>query len=401
MIRVLFGITGGIAAFKATSIIRLLTEAGHQVKVVPTTNALRFIGKTTLEALSHNTVDEDLYTDVESVKHVNLGQEADLIIVAPASASFLARFANGIADDLLSNALLASKATVVVAPAMHSEMWQNPATQTNVATLRARGVVVLEPDSGRLTGSDTGVGRMPEPEAIVESALAAYDLGGSLDLSGKRILITAGGTREPVDPVRYIGNHSSGKQGLALAHAAQAAGAQVTLIAANFSHPVSGVSRYFAVETAAQLSEAVNQHLANHDVLIMAAAVSDFRVENIQNQKIKRSELGDAVELKLVANPDILANATARIESENLKTYTVGFAAETAGSESRLAALAQVKIKSKKCSAIVANDVSEGAVFGSDHNSVYILDSQGKSTVASGTKTQVAAAILRFIAGNL
>jgi phosphopantothenoylcysteine decarboxylase/phosphopantothenate--cysteine ligase len=229
---VIVGITGGIAAYKATSIIRLLTEAGHTVKVIPTQNALRFIGATTLEALSHNTVDPDLYTDVESVKHVALGQEADLVIVAPASASFLARYAAGIADDLLGNTLLVTKAPVVVAPAMHTEMWLHAATQQNVKTLSARGVHVLEPAVGRLTGEDSGIGRLPEPEEVVEYSLAK---AGRQDLAGQRFLISAGGTREEIDPVRFIGNKSSGKQGIAIALEALQRGASVTLIAANIS----------------------------------------------------------------------------------------------------------------------------------------------------------------------
>lgn len=403
MIRVLFGITGGIAAFKATSIIRLLTESGHQVKVVPTQNALRFIGATTLEALSHNSVDPDLYADVDSVKHVALGQEAELIIVAPASASFLARYAAGIADDLLGNALLASRATVVVAPAMHTEMWQNAATQANVATLRSRGVLVMEPDSGRLTGADTGAGRMPEPEAIVATALAAREIGEALraKFESKRVLITAGGTREPIDPVRFIGNHSSGKQGLALAYAAQAAGADVTLIGANFSHSVSGISRFVAVETATDLQFEINSRLTDSDLVIMSAAVSDFHVVNVQQQKIKRHDFNGAIELRLSANPDILAGLVARVRAENLPVVTVGFAAETAGSESRLASLTAIKLEKKGCDVIIANDVSEGAVFGADHNQVYLLDKTGKSMAFSGTKLQVANRILDFISPHL
>ena len=227
MLNVLLGITGGISAYKATGVIRGFTELGHSVKVVPTQNALRFIGATTLEALSHNAVDPNLFTDVDSVKHVALGQEADLVVVSPATAAFLARYAGGVADDLLLNTLLVTKASVVVVPAMHTEMWQHPATQKNVAILRARGVFVMEPDSGRLTGSDTGPGRLPEASAIVSTALAVAKTGkdfGSVPgtLQNKRVLITAGGTQEPIDPVRFIGNHSSGKQGLALAHAAKA-----------------------------------------------------------------------------------------------------------------------------------------------------------------------------------
>jgi len=406
VLNVIVGITGGIAAYKATAIIRGLTEAGHSVKVIPTQNALRFIGATTLEALSHHTVDPDLYTDVDSVKHVALGQEADLIVVAPASAAFLGRFAAGIADDLLLNTLLASKAPVLLAPAMHTEMWQNPATQDNVATLRARGITVLEPDSGRLTGSDSGPGRLPEAEAIVSTALSLVELSSvhtlaSGSLSGKHFLISAGGTREAIDPVRYIGNHSSGKQGLAIAHAAKAAGARVTLVAANIQQPVSGVDTVINVSTAKELAAVIDEQLGQADVLVMTAAVADFRVEFPQTQKIKRSDIGNSLELKLIANPDILAEAVEFIEAQKLDCLTVGFAAETAGSLERLASLATMKLASKGCDLIVANDVTEGAVFGADHNTVYLLDQSGESAHATGTKQHVAAAIVGFIAQHL
>ena len=246
---VIVGITGGIAAYKATSIIRLLTEAGHTVKVIPTQNALRFIGATTLEALSHNTVDPDLYTDVDSVKHVALGQEADLVIVAPASASFLARYAAGIADDLLGNTLLVTKAPVVLAPAMHTEMWLHSATQQNIQTLADRGVQILEPGIGRLTGDDSGIGRLPEPKEIVEFALSKIS---RQDLAGKRFLITAGGTREEIDPVRFIGNKSSGKQGIAIAIEAARRGANVKLIAANISDVPAEIQNVVHVQNAKQ-----------------------------------------------------------------------------------------------------------------------------------------------------
>ena len=406
MLNVIVGITGGIAAYKATAIIRGFTEAGHSVKVIPTQNALRFIGATTLEALSHHAVDPDLYTDVDSVKHVALGQEADLIVVAPASAAFLGRFAAGIADDLLLNTLLASKAPVLLAPAMHTEMWQNPATQGNVAALRARGITVLEPDSGRLTGSDSGPGRLPEAEAIVSTALSLVEMRSanavaSGSLSGKHFLISAGGTREAIDPVRYIGNHSSGKQGLAIAHAAKAAGARVTLVAANIQQPVSGVDTVINVSTAKELAAVIDEQLSQADVLVMTAAVADFRVEFPQTQKIKRSDIGNSLELKLIANPDILAEAVEFIEAQKLDCLTVGFAAETAGSLERLASLATMKLASKGCDLIVANDVSEGAVFGADHNTVYLLDQAGESSHATGTKQHVAAAIVGFIAQHL
>ena len=404
MLNVILGITGGISAYKATGIIRGLTEAGHSVKVIPTQNALRFIGATTLEALSHNSVDPDLYTDVDSVKHVALGQEADLIVVAPATAAFLARYASGMADDLLLNTLLASKAPVLVAPAMHTEMWQNPATQANVELLRSRGVTVLDPDSGRLTGADSGPGRLPEPEAIVSIALsvaAQKAEAASVSLAGKHVVVTAGGTREAIDPVRFIGNHSSGKQGVAIALAAKAAGARVTLIGANLGISTSGIGRVISVTTAKELAQQVDDLLPNTDVLVMTAAVADFRVEHPQTQKIKRSEIGNSLELKLVANPDILADAVEFIRAQDLRCLTVGFAAETAGSLERLASLATIKLDSKGCDLIVANDVSEGAVFGADHNTIYLLDQQGNSAHATGTKQHVANAIVAFVARHI
>jgi phosphopantothenoylcysteine decarboxylase/phosphopantothenate--cysteine ligase len=390
-VRVVLGVTGGIAAYKATGIIRLLTEAGHDVKVIPTANALRFIGATTLEALSHNSVDPDLYTDVESVKHVELGQTADLIIVAPATAAFLARMASGLADDLLMNTLLATKAPILVAPAMHTEMWQNAATVANVATLRERGIEILEPAVGRLTGADSGPGRLPEPEEIVAAALA---LSAPQDLTGKRILVTAGGTQEPIDPVRYLGNHSSGKQGIALATEATKRGAKVTLIAANVSEPISAIHELVRVSTAAELEAEVLGHLNFVDAVIMAAAVADFRVETTADKKLKRSELGDEINLKLVANPDILAGLVSKIQSDGLNVVSVGFAAETALNPNDLQRLAEHKLEAKGCDILVANDVSHGAVFGSERNSVLVLTKQGSVTSRDGSKAAIANHIL-------
>ena len=396
--RVVLGVTGGIAAYKATGIIRLLTESGHDVKVIPTANALRFIGATTLEALSHNSVDPDLYTDVESVKHVELGQSADLVIVAPATASFLARMASGLADDLLMNTLLATKTPILVAPAMHSEMWQNPATVANVALLRSRGIEVLDPAVGRLTGSDSGPGRLPEPEEIVSAALR---LAAPQDLAGKRILITAGGTQEPVDPVRYLGNHSSGKQGIALADEASKRGALVTLIAANVSEPIPTLHEVLRVATAAELSAAIDSKLNDVDAVVMAAAVADFRVEAAAQSKLKRSELGEEISLKLVANPDILAGLVSRIESETLPILSVGFAAETASSANDLQRLAEHKLESKGCDILVANNISDGAVFGSDENSVLVLTKHGNVTSSEGSKRTIAGHILDIISQEI
>ena len=391
---VIVGITGGIAAYKATSIIRLLTEAGHTVKVIPTQNALRFIGATTLEALSHNTVDSDLYTDVESVKHVALGQEADLVIVAPATASFLARYASGIADDLLGNTLLVTKAPVVLAPAMHTEMWLHSATQENVRTLSDRGVQIIEPAVGRLTGDDSGLGRLPEPEDIVKFALSRIS---RQDLIGKRFLITAGGTREEIDPVRFIGNKSSGKQGIAIAVEAARRGANVTLIAANISTVPLSLHNVIHVQNAEQLGHALYDNLESCDVLVMAAAVADFKVLNPAANKLKRSELGDHLQLELVANEDILANAVKRIQAQDLSVLTVGFAAETASGDTQLSELAKSKLANKGCDLIVANNVANGAVFDSDTNNVLILSQTGRTVAAEGSKRLVAAELLDVI----
>ncbi len=383
--KVLLGITGGIAAYKATEIIRALTESGHDVRVLPTQNALRFIGATTLEALSHNVVDADLYTDVESVKHIELAQWADVLLVAPATASFLARTASGIADDLLGNVVLATKARVVVAPAMHTEMWQNDATTANVATLRARGIEVIEPASGRLTGSDTGVGRLPETEDIIAALMATGTL------SGKHVVVSAGGTREPIDPVRFIGNYSSGKQGVAIAVAAQRAGAQVTLVAANVEVLPASLE-VVRVETALELEAALKGLCVKADVLVMAAAVADFRVANRSDSKLKKSTLGESLNLELVANPDILKG----ISGAGL--LKVGFAAETS---ENLEEFAKFKLASKACNLLVANDVSNGAVFGKDETNVLIVDDKGLALKVAGTKTHIAEQLIDMITDRL
>lgn len=392
MARIVLGITGGIAAYKAASVIRLLTEGGHDVKVIPTQNALRFIGSATLEALSHNTVDPNLYTEVETVKHIRLAQEADLVIVAPASASFIARTAAGIVDDLLANTILATKAPILFAPAMHTEMFLNPATQNNISTLQARGISVLTPATGRLTGDDSGIGRLPEADEIVEAALALLQ---PKDLAGKNFVITAGGTHEPIDPVRYLANRSSGKQGIALAKAAAARGARVTLIGANIAE-VLGVN-FIAVETAIEMQKAVELALAGCDFLVMTAAVADFRVTEMSQQKLKRSTIGTTASLELVANPDILQSAVNSIQQRGLTTKTVGFAAETAPEPSELRQLAAHKLMSKGCDFLVANDVSDRKVFGTDSNSVIILSKGGIETSASGSKAEVASVLLDIL----
>jgi phosphopantothenoylcysteine decarboxylase/phosphopantothenate--cysteine ligase len=399
-LRIVLGVTGGIAAYKATAIIRQLTEAGHDVQVIPTENALRFIGATTLEALSHHTVDTDLYTDVAEVKHVEIGQNADLIIVAPATASFLARCAAGIADDLLGTTLLASKAPVLIAPAMHTEMWQNASTVANVATLRSRGIAVLDPAVGRLTGQDSGPGRLPEAEEIIAAAFALMRVQ---DLAGRKVMVTAGGTQEAIDPVRFIGNHSSGKQGIAIARAAKSRGAKVCLVACNLNGfgVEDAFDEYVSVVTAAELEQAVNSRLATCDVLVMAAAVSDYRVAEAAPTKLKRSELGDEITLRLLANPDILKNAVSRISTEQLSTLTVGFAAETAGDPGELLRLGRLKIAAKGCDLLVANDVSGGEIFDKNDSRVIILNRSGTTADFAGTKEFVGERVLDAVVSAL
>lgn len=393
--RIVVGITGGIAAYKAVSVVRNLVELGHDVKVIPTQNALRFVGSATLEAISKNTVDPDLYTDVADVKHVELGQSADLVIVAPATASFIARTAAGIADDLLSNVVLATEAPILVVPAMHTEMWQNSATVANVTTLRERGIAVMEPASGRLTGSDSGKGRLPEPDEIVSAALALAAHGN--DLAGLSILITAGGTQEPIDAVRFIGNRSSGKQGIALAKAAMARGADVQLIAANIEVPSSISS--VAVKTAAELESAVNVSLSGKDAVIMAAAVADYRVEAPSDVKLKKADLGTALDLHLVQNPDILAGLVQN-RGESQDPILVGFAAES--DTERLETLALEKISRKGCDLLVANDISGSKVFGADTTSVLVVQAQdGVVARFAGQKFSVANELLTVIRDQL
>ncbi len=398
MANVVLGVTGGIAAYKATGIIRLLTEAGHDVRVIPTTNALRFIGATTLEALSHNAVDPDLYTDVADVKHIELAQKADLMIVAPATAAFLARYAAGLADDLLLNTLLATRAPVVVAPAMHTEMWQHVSTQRNVSQLRADGVEVLDPAEGRLTGSDSGPGRLPEPEHIVSAALRHLE---PQDLAGTRFVVTAGGTREPIDAARFIGNYSSGRQGIEIARAAARRGAEVTLLGANLSIDSSIASlpgvTLIPVSTTAELKDALLATREHAHALVFSAAVADYRFESPSISKMKKSEVGETLSLQLVQNPDLLAETcAARREGQII----VGFAAETATGD-ELLELASHKLARKGCDLIVANDVSAGAVFGSDSTQVVIVDEHGRVAEVSGSKSMVANALLDLLAPRL
>ena len=324
---IVVGITGGIAAYKAVGVVRGFVLAGHDVHVVATENALRFVGRPTLEAISRNLVHSDLYEGVAEVRHVAIGQAADLIVIAPATANTIAKITTGAADDLLGNTVLASTAPLVIAPAMHTEMWRNPATVANIATLRERGIHVIGPASGQLTGADTGPGRMVEPDEIVTAALAVL---GPRDLVGRRILVTAGGTREPLDPVRFIGNRSSGRQGVALARAAAARGADVVLVVANIDEGVLDADPTgFAVRhvsTTAELREAALDEARTADVVVMAAAVADYRPETVAEGKIKKEITGDVLDLRLVRNPDILKELTA---ARRPGQTIIGFAAET------------------------------------------------------------------------
>jgi phosphopantothenoylcysteine decarboxylase/phosphopantothenate--cysteine ligase len=391
--RVLVGITGGIAAYKSAEIVRAFSELGHDVRVIATPNALRFIGAATLEALSHNQLFSDLYSDIPDVRHIELAQWAEVVLVAPATASFLARSASGLADDLLGNVLLATTAPIAVAPAMHSEMWLNAATEANVGTLRARGITVIDPGIGRLTGEDTGVGRLPEANQLVQATLS---LVTPKDLSGKSILVVAGGTREFIDPVRYIGNRSSGKQGIALVEEAVARGASVTLIAANFDYQSSQVKVIDVVDTDGLLA-AISLLDLNFDFIVMPAAVSDYRAKSFSEKKIKRSS--SSYSLELIANPDVIATLSAEARKVNPEVRVVGFAAETE-SGSALLSLAKEKLSKKHLHLIVANDVSDGAAFDVDENSVHII-SENTSKLVSGSKRLIAAEIYTVLLDSI
>jgi phosphopantothenoylcysteine decarboxylase/phosphopantothenate--cysteine ligase len=389
------------------SLLRLFTEAGHHVTVIPTEAATRFVGTATWEALSGNPVSNSVFDDVHQVNHVRLGHEADLVVIAPATADLLAKAATGQAGDLLTNTLLMAHGPVLFAPAMHTEMWEHAATQANVETLRSRGAAVLEPATGRLTGSDSGPGRLPEPEVIFDAALALVqgESDYQLPLAGRTVTISAGGTREPLDPVRFLGNRSSGKQGVALAVAARNAGATVRLLAAHMEVPPPAGVEVVAVETALQLREAALAAAADSDVVIMSAAVADFRPSEVSDTKIKkRDDSADPV-ITLVRNPDILhelvelRNTGGHAERQQL---IVGFAAETGDSHGDVLAYAEAKLERKGCDLLVVNHVGADKVFGQDTNSVVILARSGSEPQeAAGTKTEVSAAIISRIGFEL
>ena len=402
--RIVVGVAGGIAAFKACTVVRQLKEAGHSVRVVPTESALKFIGAATFEALSGQPVHTGVFENVDEVPHVRIGQQADLVVVAPATADLMARAAAGRADDLLTGTLLTARCPVLFAPAMHTEMWFHPATTDNVATLRRRGNVVLEPASGRLTGADTGPGRLPEAEEITTLAGLLLERGDALpyDMAGVKVLVTAGGTREPLDPVRFIGNRSSGKQGYAVARVMAQRGADVTLIAGN----TSGLADPAGVEvvhigSAAQLSAAVTKLAPEAHVLVMAAAVADFRPAQVATAKIKKRVDDDsAPSVELVRNDDVLAGAVrARADGQlpNMKVI-VGFAAETGDANGDVLFHARSKLKRKGCDMLVVNAVGEGKAFEVDHNDGWMLSADGTETALEhGSKTLMASRIVDAI----
>jgi phosphopantothenoylcysteine decarboxylase/phosphopantothenate--cysteine ligase len=393
---VVVGVTGGIAAYKSAPLIRLFSEAGHTVQVVATENAFNFIGKATLEALSKNPVsivDPDLFTDVDQVKHIAIAKNADLIVVAPATASFIAKVAAGIADDLLTTTVLAATSPVVIAPAMHTEMWQAASTTANIKTLESRNFSIVPPGVGRLTGDDTGVGRLAEPEEIFDAALAS--LAGPL--SGLKVCVSAGGTREPIDAVRFVGNYSSGKQGIAFARAAKHLGAEVRVLAANIDEENLSGFEYIQVKTASELQSALMEQLESIDILVMSAAVADFSIQNPKLDKIKRSEVGESLNLTLSANPDILREFVRAKNLNSKKVLTVGFAAEAGGN---LEQLGKEKLQAKGCDFIVANDISNGSVFGSSETEVLLISQEGTRSY-KGSKLSVANAVLGEVASKV
>ena len=408
--RIVLGVAGGIAAYKACELVRRFTESGHDVTVVPTAAALRFVGAATWSALSGKPVSAEVWESVHEVPHVRIGQQADLVVVAPATADLLARAAHGLADDLLTNTLLTARCPVVFAPAMHSEMWEHPATRANVATLRERGAVVLDPAEGRLTGADSGKGRLPEPEEIFEvcrdllargsatSHLAGPDLA-TPDLGGRHVVVSAGGTREYLDPVRFLGNRSSGLQGYALARTAAARGAEVTLVAANVTLPDPAGVKVLRVETTAELRDAVLAAAVSADAVVMAAAPADFKPLAVSDTKIKKSADGSAPAIELEQNPDILAELS---HDRRAGQVVVGFAAETGDDTGGVLDLGRAKLARKGCDLLVVNDVSGGAVFGSPDNQAVVLGADGTAVeVPHGSKGALAQVIWDEVATRL
>jgi len=377
---VLLGVAGGIAAYKSAELLRRLTETGNDVRVLPTASALEFVGAATFEALSGQPVHTGVFADVPSVPHVMLGRQAELVVVAPATADLLARAAQGRADDLLTASLLTARCPVLFAPAMHTEMWEHPATRANVTLLRSRGVVVMEPASGRLTGTDTGLGRLPEPVEIAEFARLLLERPDALprDLAGRRVVVSAGGTREALDPVRFLGNRSSGRQGYALARVAAQRGASVTLVAAHTAELGDPAAvEVVRVGSAAQLRDAMRATAKGADAVVMAAAVADFRPAALAEYKIKKGS-DDPDPLMLTTNPDILVELVGAREPGQI---VVGFAAETGDSSGDALHHGRAKLARKGCDLLVVNVVGEGKAFEVPDNAGWLLAADGSETI--------------------
>lgn len=395
----MLGVGGGIAAYKVADLLRKLVEAGHDVRVVPTAAALQFVGAPTWAALSHHPVAADVWTDADEVPHVRLGREADLVVVAPATADLLARAAHGLADDLLTNTLLTARCPVLFVPAMHTEMWEHPATVDNVATLRRRGAIVLDPATGRLTGADTGKGRLPEPAGIAQLAQLLLHRGDALerDLADRHVVVSAGGTREALDPVRFLGNASSGRQGFALAAVAAARGARVTLVAANAELPDPAGVDVVRVVSAVELRDAVHRAAADADVVVMAAAVADFRPADTAAHKIKKDGTAPAP-VPLTENPDVLAELVA---ARRPGAVLVGFAAETGDDTATVLDHGRAKLARKGCDLLVVNAVGPGMAFGQPDNAGVILGRDGSERVLERAPKHVLAAAVWDAAGAL
>ena len=394
--RVVLGVGAGIAAYKVCELLRRLTETGHDVHVVPTPDALRFVGEATWAALSGHPVATDVWTDVAAVPHVRLGQQADLVFVAPATADLLARAAHGRADDLLTSTLLTARCPVVYAPAMHTEMWEHPATQANVSVLRDRGAIVVEPAAGRLTGADTGPGRLPEPAELFEVALRVLARGALVrDLAGRHVVVSAGGTREAIDPVRFVGNRSSGLQGYALARTAMGRGARVTVVAANVALPDPAGTHVVRVGSAEEMGKAIRDAAHDADVVVMAAAVADFRPADYRSSKIKKSETAEPEPIRLTKNPDILADLVAARAAGQI---IVGFAAET----DDVLEHGRAKLARKGCDLLVVNQVGEHLAFGTTDNAAIVLAAGGAAVeVPRGPKEALAEVVWDLVAARL
>jgi phosphopantothenoylcysteine decarboxylase / phosphopantothenate---cysteine ligase len=398
--RIVLGVAGGIAAYKAADLLRKLTESGHDVQVIPTASALNFVGAATWAALSHHAVAADVWTAAEDVPHVQLGRQADLVVVAPATADLLAKAAHGLADDLLTNTLLTARCPVLFVPAMHTEMWEHPATVDNVDILRGRGSIVLEPASGRLTGTDTGKGRLPEPAEIAQLAELLLRRPGALphDLAGRHVVVSAGGTREPLDPVRFLGNASSGRQGYAIAAVAAARGARVTLVAANVDLPDPAGTDVVRVGSAVDLRDAVLKAAEDADVVVMNAAVADFRPSDAVDHKIKKTG-GLPAPIVLQENPDILAEL---VDAARPGRLLVGFAAETGDGSASVLDHGRAKLARKKADLLVVNAVGPGKAFGQADNAGVILGADGSETaVELGPKAVLAAALWDAVSARL